>query len=110
MLFRSEFGITNNDGTHTFRLAEFRNPTSVADDRVAILWGWTTGDAFSAPDNPRLTFAGQPVLYKLYATWNRSRDQRELRDSVPVDFMTAMTASIRSSFADEESAQSGSSN
>lgn len=31
-----------------------------------ILWGWSTGGLWSAPDNPRLVFFRSKVLYKLY--------------------------------------------
>ena len=31
-----------------------------------ILWAWTTGGLWMAPDNPRLTFYRSPVLFKLY--------------------------------------------
>jgi hypothetical protein len=34
---------------------------------LRIYWGWTAGSGWSAPENPRLLFAGQPALIKLYA-------------------------------------------
>jgi hypothetical protein len=34
--------------------------------RIRIFWGWNAGQGWQASDNPRLHFARQPVLYKLY--------------------------------------------
>jgi hypothetical protein len=33
---------------------------------LRIFWAWSPTGTWSAPDNPRFTFAGCPVLYKLY--------------------------------------------
>ena len=75
-----------------FRLAEFHNSASLADDRVAILWAWSTDGQWSVPENPRLAFGGEPFLYKLYITWSRTRDERELQDSLPTDFCKSFLA------------------
>jgi hypothetical protein len=41
--------------------------TQAADQkRLRIYWAWGSRGEWSAPDNPRLTYAGQPALYKLY--------------------------------------------
>src|SRR5260370_40723389 len=34
--------------------------------RVRLFWAWSAGSGWAAPDNPRRTFAGPPVLHKLY--------------------------------------------
>lgn len=83
---------------HSFQLAEFRNPASIADDRVAILWGWSHDGDWSAPANPRVEFAGQPFLDKLYVTWSRGRDERSLKQSVPREFLSAFLPVSRSAF------------
>ena len=84
--------------SHGFRLAEFQNPASVAEDRVAILWGWSHDGDWSAPSNPRVEFAGQPCLNKLYVTWNRGRDNRPLDETVPSGFLAAFLPVARNAF------------
>jgi hypothetical protein len=34
--------------------------------RIRIYWGWNAGQGWQASGNPRLDFAREPVLYKLY--------------------------------------------
>lgn len=72
---------------HDFNLAEFRGTTSVIEDRVAILWGWSATGIWKAPDMPRIAFAGQPILFKLYVTWDRTANQQSLLDSCPSEFL-----------------------
>jgi hypothetical protein len=84
--------------SHGFRLAEFQNPASIAEDRVAILWGWSHDGDWSAPVNPRVEFAGQPFLNKLYVTWSRNRDERPLEESVPLGFLAEFMPVARNAF------------
>ena len=84
-----------------FRLAEFQNPASVAEDRGAILWGWSHDGDWSAPSNPRVEFAGQPFLNKLYVTWSRSHDERPLDESVPSGFLAEFLPVGRNAFPTE---------
>ena len=84
--------------SHGFRLAEFQNPASITGDRVAILWGWSHDGDWSAPSNPRVAFAGQPFLEKLYVTWSRDRDERPLDESVPSEFLAEFLPVARTAF------------
>ena len=36
--------------------------------RIRTLWGWGADGSWSAPDEPRVAFAAEPFLYKLYVT------------------------------------------
>jgi hypothetical protein len=49
-----------------FRVALFRKQEADGLTQLRILWSWFAGDGWSAPDEPRLTFARYPALYKLY--------------------------------------------
>jgi len=52
------------------RSAELWAATFVKQDATSeslrVFWAWGSGEDWSAADNPRLTFAGFPYLYKLY--------------------------------------------
>jgi hypothetical protein len=51
----------------TFRVARFAKP-GVVPEQLEIYWAWSRdGRAWEAPDNPRLSLARSPALYKLYA-------------------------------------------
>ncbi|HEV3262991.1 MAG TPA: exosortase-associated EpsI family protein [Gemmataceae bacterium] len=50
----------------TFKTARFLSPENALPDPLRIFWAWTGDGVWKAPDNPRLQFAGSPVLYKLY--------------------------------------------
>jgi len=48
--------------------AKFGKADSLASGNVQVYWTWNPGNGWQAPTNPRWTFAGSPVLYKLYVT------------------------------------------
>jgi hypothetical protein len=52
-------------GGARFWTARFR-PATPTSPELAIHWAWSAEGRWQAPDSPRLTFAGQPYLYKLY--------------------------------------------
>ena len=79
----------------TANVAEFINPAGFSEDRVGILWTWMASGCCSAPENPRLEFADQPALLKLYVTWDRGSDSRKLDESIPREFFTLFTADLK---------------
>jgi hypothetical protein len=52
--------------TISLNKATFRLQDSAVSEAVRVFWGWSTDGEWDAPANPRLTYRGQPVLYKLY--------------------------------------------
>ena len=81
--------------TETANVAEFRNPAGFSDDRVGILWTWIADESCSAPENPRLAFADERALLKLYVTWDRAGDPRKLDDSIPREFFTSFMTVLK---------------
>lgn len=66
--------------------AIFRNALMVKTDAplptyLRILWSWSADGAWTAPQNPRLAFASQKALYKLYVI----REQRSLDETTSDD-------------------------
>lgn len=72
--------------SHEVLAAEFSNPAGFAEDRVGITWCWTADGHWTAPQNPRLEFADEAALLKLYITWDRGGDDRSLEASIPKEF------------------------
>ena len=56
--------------------AAFRLPDATSSDIVRVFWGWSDDGIWKAPENPRLTFRGQPYLFKLYVV-DRSLQQAD---------------------------------
>jgi Protein of unknown function (DUF3485) len=54
--------------TGEFWRSTFTSRTTGSIDRRRVIWSWNKNGIWQAPDNPRWTLAGTPVLYKLYAT------------------------------------------
>jgi hypothetical protein len=42
---------------------------------LQLYWAWSADGVWQAPTSPRLTFAGQPALYKLYVIHDTSPDE-----------------------------------
>jgi len=45
--------------------------------QLKVLWSWNKANAWQAPDNPRMIFAGNSALYKLYVVQETMRDDQE---------------------------------
>lgn len=60
-------GITD-DSRQTISLnkASFRLQDSSLSEVVRVFWGWSIDGDWDAPDSPRVSYRGQPWLYKLY--------------------------------------------
>jgi hypothetical protein len=66
-----------------------------APDPLRIYWSWTDGGPWQAPDNPRLTFAGKGVLYKLYAVQPMTRPDRPAAEEPAADLLRALLPQLR---------------
>lgn len=68
----------------TFLQGDFRKPGSATSALLKICWSYNSGGGWIGSDDPRMTFAGRPALFKLYLI-------RELADtggSPPDDALT----------------------
>ena len=77
-----------------FWTATFRHPGKAASPDLEIYWTWRGDDSWLAPSSPRLTFGGQPYLYKLYVV--REKASEAGRDSVTADFLTELMPALES--------------
>lgn len=53
---------------HVFRCADFSNPAEADPSLIRVCWGWTAAGCWQSPDHPRVAFAGESALYKLYVS------------------------------------------
>lgn len=65
------------DHPASFWVADFHKQDTVVPETLKIHWAWSDREGWKAPQNPRLSFAGKAVLYKLYIVRKtRSADDR----------------------------------
>jgi hypothetical protein len=51
-----------------FWMCKFSKPEALVPAELRLFWSWRAAGGWKASDNPRLQFAGQPVLYKMYVS------------------------------------------
>ena len=79
-----------------FLACRFARPSGSATPPLEVLWAWSgDGDRWEVADNPRLSFAGHPVLYKVYVVLEGSSPQ----DKVIQEFLGALLPALRSSLS-----------
>ena len=62
-----------------------------------VYWSWSAAGSWEVPDNPRLTFARYPLLYKLYLIRDLSRSGEPLEDDPCVDLMRQLQPELKKS-------------
>jgi Protein of unknown function (DUF3485) len=67
----------------------FRKP-GVAAGQLEVVWAWTGGAGWIAPDNPRFATARYPALYKLYAIREIPPAKRPEKEADPASEFLAM--------------------
>jgi hypothetical protein len=55
----------------------FARKEANAPEHLRVLWAWNKNGAWRISDNPRWTFAGGPVLYKMYVTQSYAPRNKE---------------------------------
>jgi len=69
---------------HSFLTAQFHRPGRADSISPCITWSWTTNGNWTTPANPRLAFAGAPILFKLYVT-HEARELLGDQSATPID-------------------------
>jgi Protein of unknown function (DUF3485) len=70
-----------------FWVADLRKTNSTEDRRLRIFWAWSSGGSWSVPENPRLAFARESALFKLYLIREASEKLEPLADDPCLDLM-----------------------
>jgi hypothetical protein len=74
-------------GPASFWVGRFEKSGAAVSERLRILWAWNAAGDWAAPDNPRLTFAAAPALYKLYVVRSVADLNEPLDDDPAVTFL-----------------------
>ncbi len=88
--------IRRDDGESSpFWSQRYRTPgTAARVGRLEILWSWTAGGGWAAPDAPRWTFARYPALYKLYAVREVPPAVHDGEDKPAKEFLAAFLPEV----------------
>ena len=85
-------GADGPTGACAFWTTSFRKSTAAGTEQLRIFWAWSAGDAWAAPDFPRLHFMGKPSLYKLYVVAPGGAEAVPGKDPVLDEFLTSFLA------------------
>lgn len=77
----------------------FLKTTPAFTSRVRLLWCWGDGRTWSFPERPRIAFANQPVLYKMYVTREMLSDDEPLAEDPVLAFLKAATPELTAALA-----------
>jgi len=82
-----------------FRVGDFMKEGSTRIDRLRVFWAWTTGDAFSEPNRPRITYALYSYLYKIYVVRTVIGPSPAPEDDPSMDFLKVALPVLHEAFA-----------
>jgi hypothetical protein len=85
--------------TADFWIAKMRKENTEIPEYLQVLWAWSDGGAWRAPDRPRLTFARVPILFKLYVVRQMS-GLEESGEDVSLQFISVLLPELRTSVLD----------
>jgi hypothetical protein len=81
-----------------FLTGKLEKPGSAGTEQLRIFWGWTATGGWQAPEDPRLTFAREQVLFKLYVLHEVRPGDNRPEDDPSVDLLRqllpAMNAAV----------------
>ena len=88
----------NGENSARFWLSRFRKP-GVGQGFVTVAYGWNAGGKWASPDDPRLTYAGLPILFKLYVVFESPNDQSLDNENPSLDLLRALLPQLSHSLA-----------
>ncbi len=80
-----------------FWISDFRKANTATPDRLRIFYAWSAKGPWTAPQNPRLTFFRQPVLYKLYVIRQLAQADEPVEEDPAVEFLKVFLPQVEKS-------------
>ncbi len=82
-----------------FYLADFVKSSVSGSETIRVRWTWTSDGTWGAPNYPRFTYAGSPILWKLYMVHPISDDDDLTREdpyrAFAADLMPILSRQVR---------------
>jgi hypothetical protein len=83
-----------DDRAHEFWMATFGKKERALPVYVRVCWAWTATGTWQVPDYPRLVFARQPRLFKIYVIRQMLKEREPIEDDPIVHFIRAATPEL----------------
>lgn len=90
-------GEEGTQGRDVFTVTDFRKTASPVPAPLRIFWSWSDGGPWRTPENPRLTFAPSPYLFKMYVIRDGVAPGLKPANDPAVSFLKAMLPEFRKS-------------
>src|SRR6266852_4737772 len=84
LVVRPKRHLTNGKVPDQFWYATFKKTTDVIPIVQRVYWSWSATGQWQTPENPRLTFARYPVLYKVYVVQTLVNENEPPYEGAPV--------------------------
>lgn len=82
---------------------QFVKERAAVPERLEISWAWNAGDGWQAPENPRLAYAPERYLYKLYVVRDASADgDGDEEKSARTEFLEALIPHVDAALFNDE--------
>lgn len=94
----------SNGAPASFWKTRFSKPDALVPVNLRLLWAWHSGAGWRAARNPRVEFAGAPVLYKLYVIREIDGRDDQRDDRVSREFLSAFMPVFEAAIAAETAA------
>jgi hypothetical protein len=78
-----------------FWTARFVRERTSGKTHLRIFWSWYAAEAWKVADNPRLSFAGEKVLYKMYLIREMATPEEPIENDPCVEFMKELLPEFR---------------
>ena len=81
-------------GSADFFQADFVKTEAGQSTFLRIFWSWSADGRWLAPESPRVTFARQPFMYKMYVIHAPSKGDTPLEGEPAVDFIEVLLPQV----------------
>jgi hypothetical protein len=95
--------LDNNRPPAEFMTGQLTKTQAAGQSHLRVFWSWYAGGAWSVPDNPRWTFAGQNCLYKIHVVRETLSTGEGLDNDPCVDLLRLFLAAFQRQVAGTDS-------
>ena len=99
--------VRDSGSQERFCVGDFAKQSSGTAVRMRTFWTWSSTGQWQVPSNPRITFAREPHLYKMYLTRPLSEiaDTEAIKDDPIVEFMQTFVPALDRALFETKPAQ-----
>jgi hypothetical protein len=96
--------IAGDDGprTHEYSVANFSKTERATPLHLRVFWAWSATGAWQSPEYPRLAFAGQPRLFKMYVIRQMVKEGEPLAGDPAAAFIQAAVPEFQKALRDDD--------